>query len=121
MSGGKLVQHQEHPGEKHEIYTKDGKNIRVTSSHHQAQFPFGLPKEEYTILGWSEKLLSFHKDGNNDEMNPEKECEDVFYSKNNCLGIQSHPEWCYPPNSPSELIMIDYYQSLLDKFLNKEL
>ena len=121
MSGGKLIQHQEHPGQKHDLHTKDGKTIRVTSSHHQAQLPFNLPQEEYTILGWTENLLAFHKDGNNDEVNPEVECEDVMYHKANNLGIQSHPEWCFPPSSPSEIVMIDYYQTLLDKFLNKEL
>ena len=121
MSGGKLIQHQSHPGEKHEIFTKDGKTIRVTSSHHQAQLPYNLPLEDYTILGWTKDLLGFHKDGNNNEINPELECEDVIYHKTNCLGIQSHPEWCYPPHSPSEIVMIDYYQSLLTKFLNKEL
>jgi gamma-glutamyl-gamma-aminobutyrate hydrolase PuuD len=121
MSGGKLIQHQSNPGSKHDLFTKDGRTIRVTSSHHQAQLPFSLPKEEYTILGWTENLSPFHKDGNNDEVNPEVECEDVIYHKANNLGIQSHPEWCYPPSSPSEIFMIDYYQSLLDKFLNKEL
>ena len=121
MSGGKLIQHQAHPGDKHDLFTKDGKTIRVTSSHHQAQLPFNLPEEEYTILGWTENLLPFHKDGNNDEVNPEKECEDVIYHKADNLGIQSHPEWCFPPSSPSEIVMIDYYQTLLDKFLNKEL
>jgi len=102
-------------------HTKDGKTIRVTSSHHQAQLPFNLHQEEYTILGWTENLLAFHRDGNNDEVNPEVECEDVMYHKANNLGIQSHPEWCFPPSSPSEIVMIDYYQTLLDKFLNKEL
>jgi len=99
----------------------DGRTIRVTSSHHQAQLPYNLPEEEYTILGWTENLLPFHKDGDNNEVNPEKECEDVIYHKADNLGIQSHPEWCYPPSSPSEIVMIDYYQILLDKFLNKEL
>lgn len=121
MSGGKLIQHQSHPGNKHDIYTHDGRTIRVTSSHHQAQLPYNLPEEDYKILGWTKDLLGFHKDGNNDEVNPEFECEDVVYYKANNLGIQSHPEWCFKPSSPSELIMIDYYQELLNKFLNKEL
>lgn len=121
LSGGELIQHQEHPGNKHDIFTHDGRTIRVTSSHHQAQLPYKLPKEDYKILGWTEGLLKFHKNGNNDEVNPEFECEDVVYYKANNLGIQSHPEWCYPPSSPSEIIMIDYYQELLNKFLNKEL
>ncbi len=121
MSGGQLVQHQEHPGEKHELTTFDGKTVRVTSSHHQAQLPYDLPQEDYKILGWTKDLLKYHKNGNNDEISPEFECEDVVYYKTNCLGIQSHPEWCFPPNSDSEKEMIAHYQELLTKFLKKEL
>lgn len=121
MSKGKLVQHQEHPGNKHEITTIDGKTIRVTSSHHQAQLPWSLPSEDYKILGWTKGLLSFHRDGNNDEIAPEVECEDVIYYKTKCLGIQSHPEWCFPPKLEDEKTMIEYYQALLTNFLDDKL
>ena len=92
MNGGKLVQHQENPSFLHNIQTYDGRTLEVTSTHHQAAFPYNLPKENYELIGWSENLSRFHVDGNNEEMSPPYEAEVVYYPKSNDLGIQSHPE-----------------------------
>lgn len=92
MSGGKLVQHQHNPGE-HMMKLKNGKEIAISSTHHQAQHPYNLPFYDYEILGWTEGLCKHHYDGHNKEMNPPKECEIVHYKNTNALGIQGHPEF----------------------------
>lgn len=119
--GGKLVQHMENNDFTHSIVTSTGESISVTSLHHQAQFPFGLPESDYKILGWSEGESVYHLDGNGKEMNPPKECEIVYYPTIKCLGIQSHPEMCYPPVRIWEKEMIDYMQELVIKLLKNEL
>lgn len=116
LSGGKLVQHQDNPGN-HMMLTYDNKNLRVTSSHHQAQYPFNMVEGvDYKILGWTENMLVQHLDGDDKELSPEKECEIVFYPKTNSLSIQHHPEWM-DFNCDTNI----YCRNLLDKFLNKEL
>lgn len=117
MNGGLLVQHQENPKYMHNITTYDGKVLEITSTHHQAAFPFNLPKESYKILGYTEKLSKFHEDGNRDEMNPEKECEIVYYPKQRCLGIQGHPEAMDIKKHPT----IPYLQNMLNLFMTQKL
>lgn len=95
-SEGMLVQDQPNPGP-HLMKTFDGKEFMVSSTHHQAQYPFNMAKEDYKILGWTENMLSRHEDGNGKEMSPAVECEVVAYPTINALGIQPHPE------------MLDYY------------
>lgn len=121
MAGGILVQNQSQSGFIHEITTSFGETIKVTSTHHQAQYPFFLEKDDYKILGWSTNESSYHTGGNNEELNPPKECEIVYYPKIKCLGIQSHPEMVFPPNQLWEKIMIDYMQELITKLLKNEL
>ena len=116
MNEGLLVQHQNNPSFYHKIKTYDGKELEMTSTHHQAAFPFNLPKENYKILGWTENMLDFHQDGNQQEMHPEKECEVVYYPKTNCLGIQPHPEMM-----KIESEGVRWCQNLLLKFANNEL
>lgn len=118
MSGGSLVQHQSHPSNIHKMFTYTNEIIDVSSSHHQAQYPFDLPKENYKILGYTKNLCNYHLNGNNTELNPEFEVEDCIYYKINALGIQSHPEWLYDSNYQ---ITINYYQELLNKFMKDEL
>lgn len=91
MSGGRLIQHQQNPSYMHNIKTYDSKIIEITSTHHQAAYPFDMRKEAYHILGWTKGISKFHEDGNQEEMNPPKECEIVHYPETRCLGIQGHP------------------------------
>lgn len=121
MSGGRLVQHQQNPSYKHYIDTYDNNKIRVTSTHHQAQYPYNLPKEDYKILGWTKDISIFHEDGNRQEMNPELECEIVYYPKTKCLGIQSHPEFVNTSLDPLDVEYINYVKQLFNKFVNNEL
>lgn len=115
MAGGKLIQHQGNPGT-HPMDMYDGATITTTSLHHQAAFPFNLPKEDYKILGWTYKLNGKHEDAKGKEMNPPKEIEVAIFKKIKALGIQGHPEMM-DRDSDS----IKYFQNLLNKFLNNEL
>lgn len=116
MNEGRLIQHQQNPSYMHAIDTYDGKTIEITSTHHQAQFPFDLPKDHYNVLGWTKGMSKFHEDGTRQEMNPPVECEIVHYPKTRCLGIQGHPEMM-------KLIhpTIEYLQRLLNGFLQNNL
>lgn len=116
MSGGILVQNQDNPDFIHDIQLYDREPLRITSTHHQAQFPFNLPVEDYKILGWTENLCGYHQgESYEDEMNPPVECEIVHYPKTKCLGIQGHPEMM------GECPTVNYLRKLLDKFLLNEL
>lgn len=113
---GMLVQNQPNPAGSHNMETFDGKLLRVTSTHHQAMYPFNMDKEDYKILGWTTNMLDFHQGGNNEELNPEKECEMVYYPKTRCLGIQSHPEMM-----PFEHLTNVWMRDIYDKFMNQTL
>lgn len=121
LNKGILVQHQDNPNYMHNINTYDGKVLNITSTHHQAAYPFRLSEDEYKVLGWTENMLPFHKGGNNEELNPKVECEIVYYPKTKSLGIQGHPEMMYPSRDQSSYETIQYLQDLLDKFMNNEL
>jgi len=112
MNGGKLVQHQQNPSYIHEIKLIDGDVINVTSTHHQAQFPFNLDPWEYKVSGWTKNISKFHFDGEMKELSPEKECEIVYYPNTKCLGIQSHPE--HPA-----MIEDDKAMEILNKLIKK--
>jgi carbamoylphosphate synthase small subunit len=115
MAGGKLVQHQQNLGAHPIEINKDGLEVHVTSCHHQAQYPWHLPPDEWQLLGWSEGISMFHEGANKEEMVNNVgpafniEVEDVFYRKIRALAIQSHPEWL-PHHAPA----ITHYRKLLD-------
>jgi len=120
MNGGKLVQHQNNPKYIHPISLRDGTVINITSTHHQAAYPFNLSKEDYIIIGWGDGLSEFHLNGYGEELSdiPNfKECEIVYYPHTKCLGIQGHPEhenYKYEDGLP-------YLQNLLNDFLNDKI
>lgn len=116
LSGGLLVQDQPNPKYIHAIKTYDGKELNITSTHHQAAYPYNIPENQYKILGWTENMLKHHKDGKNQELNPPKECEIVYYPTTKCLGIQGHPE-----DMEMSSDTITYLRELLNKFLNESL
>lgn len=97
LAGGRLVQDQNNPGS-HLMKTSDGEEFLVTSTHHQAAYPFDMDSSRYKVLGWTENMLKYHKSGKDEEMNPPVECEVVFYRNIKALGIQPHPEMVVSPN-----------------------
>jgi gamma-glutamyl-gamma-aminobutyrate hydrolase PuuD len=119
MAGCRLVQHQENPFSEHEIITYDNKKINITSTHHQAAYPFNMVGVK--LLAWTLDISSVHLDGNGREMNPRFEAEIVLYRRTNSLGIQGHPEFRSYQNNPNNQASISYLQDLLLKFLKKEL
>lgn len=116
MAGGKLVQHQNNPSFKHPIKTYNNVELIMSSTHHQAQHPFNLPEEDYKILAWSEDIVKYREDGNQQEMETPKDCEIVYYPKINALAIQGHPEMIL-----EEEKTIKWCRELLLDFLNKQL
>lgn len=92
MAGGSLIQDQDNPSFIHDMKTDDGLTIPVTSTHHQAQNPFNLKEDEYEVIGWSENLVKYRKNGNNEDIVVDKDCEVVYYPKIKALAIQPHPE-----------------------------
>lgn len=110
---GRLIQHQENPTFRHNVRTYDGQIIEVTSTHHQAQFPFNIPKQDYKILAWTVALSKFHQNGKQEEMNPPVECEVVWYPRLNALGIQPHPELMTKDTRD-----LRWFQDLLNDFLS---
>lgn len=98
MNGGILVQDvRGHAiGRTHPI--TNGKEIyEITSTHHQMQYPFVLPENEYDVLYWANNIGFSHTGYLIDaELIIEKgEPEIVYYhrpGKPKCLAIQGHPE-----------------------------
>lgn len=118
MSGGKLVQHQRNPSYIHPIKTSDGCTIDITSTHHQAQFPYNLKEKlEYNVLAWTNGLCQFHLDGNNNELNPPKEVEIAYYPKTRSLCIQGHPENLDTNKYPETF---NYLNSLVEKLMDND-
>lgn len=94
MSEGRLIQHQQNAHFIHNIETYDDKVLPITSTHHQAQYPYNLPLSDYKVLAWTKGISSYHKNGKDQEvfLRFNKECEIVYYKKTDVLGIQGHPE-----------------------------
>ncbi len=119
MSGGILVQHQENPEFIHPMETNDG-NFLVSSTHHQAMYPFEMKKDAYKILGWTKNLSNYHYGQSfKEELNPPVECEIVYFPKTRALGIQSHPELIYADVPIIETI--NYCRDLLNKHIAAKL
>jgi gamma-glutamyl-gamma-aminobutyrate hydrolase PuuD len=108
MAGGSLVQDvTNHAGGQHTINVEwPGKEgdpgvISVTSSHHQMQYPFDLPKAEYKILGWGTDTRSSHYAMDNKTVLLRAEASEqlksepdvIWYPTINALAAQYHPEW----------------------------
>lgn len=121
LAGGKLVQHQDNPLFIHPIETIGGQTIEVTSSHHQAQYPYILNPDSYKLLAWTKNLSKYHEDGYKKEIDlPEdKEAEIVLYPKINALGIQGHPEWMFGEKKHEK--SLEYLNELLDMFMENTL
>lgn len=125
MAGGKLVQHQQDMASRHPICTYDGNIVRVSSSHHQAMFPWEMPEADFKVLGWGLEESEFHEGADQKEMVKGKapldmEVEVAFFPKINALGIQAHPEWQYPTiaTCPHDRTAVLYFQDLVQKFMD---
>jgi len=96
-AGGKLCQDINNHGSNHKMRTSDDRVLVCNSSHHQMQ----LPPEGAIPLAWAEPKISVDRfskqphylNGDDDQIEVDREYEVVYYPNINALGIQYHPEW----------------------------
>ena len=97
-----------------------GSNIPtiVTSAHHQAPFPYNLPKEDYHIVTWTTGMHIFHQNGDNEEVDvPEElEIEALFLPKIKAFGIQGHPEWMVDDLTTCSIYLDKFLEMTKEKF-----
>lgn len=99
MAGGKLIQHCTGHGISgtHEIKWQSGDDSSITSTHHQMQYPFNLPEEDYILGAYSlSKKSDIYLNGDNEPIKVPKnfvEPEVVVYLKIDAIAIQGHPEF----------------------------
>lgn len=110
MAGGKLYQDVRHHNTGHDVKTYDGKEIYMTSLHHQMMIPdktnhmllawsIGREKNRYTralsLEDWS-KLSKEEKDKPcsivEEDVKGKVEPDTVFFKDIKALGFQGHPE-----------------------------
>ncbi len=123
MAGGKLVQHQENPAYIHSLKTISGDKVFISSTHHQAMYPWGLPEADYKVLAWTEGMSPIHENGDEKEIvngivPGNKECEIVYFKNNPSLNIQGHPEMLFGRDEFEPTIK--YCRNLLNIFLNED-
>ena len=132
MAGGKLVQDQSGQGSVHRVHVWNKPSLAdrqiagsieivVSSTHHQAQYPWDLPSAEFRILGWTYGLSEYHDDGKGRELvlidEPgisKREVEIAYYRRINALGIQSHPEYDFDTSD-------SYMRGLVDLLMTGKL
>jgi anthranilate/para-aminobenzoate synthase component II len=126
MAGGRLVQHQLNPRGVHPMTTFDGETIHVTSTHHQAQYPWGMAANTFRVLGWTQGISDIHLDGTGKEIvkgevKDDKEVEICHYPLIKGLGIQPHPEMMMSLYGKSQTYTksIDYFRTLLNNFMKE--
>lgn len=102
LNGGILIQDcNGHGGCRHNI-TNGVETYEIQSIHHQMMYPWDMPKEDYSILFWSDKKRSKTYEG--DGVDPSKvSCEPeiiMFHKKGHpkTLAIQGHPEMSMDSN-----------------------
>lgn len=93
LSGGSIYQHigGAHQGN-HKAVTIDGREMIVTSSHHQMMNPAPL-KDNYLPLMTCGNLCSTYQDGFGEVDPPTVDYEVIYFPKTNAIGHQPHPEW----------------------------
>jgi hypothetical protein len=93
-AGGTLIQHVTNHDRDHDIITNMGKQIRVTSTHHQMMNPYNI---DHIMLGWANPARSHVYEGEPDKrvtgMWGKDEPEIVYFPVLKGLAIQGHPEY----------------------------
>jgi len=109
MSGGKMWQHVDKHLVWHDVTTKDGKEVHVSSDHHQMM----LPAEEAEIL-LTTKLSTFKETATKRHLPDKKEMdvEGCYYPPTLSLCVQYHPEYVGVDHESQQL----FFQLIADKF-----
>lgn len=132
MAGGRLVQDQQPQPHYHWMETSDGQRILVSSTHHQAQYPWNLTYDDFLIKGYTFQLSKWHEDGRRKEIVNDTiaidgwadgqhgiEVEVCKYLKIKALGIQPHPEYYYGHKGKDFEDSIAYFQNLLNAHMEE--
>lgn len=99
MNGGKLIQDVNNHAIKHThtiVELNTHRDYEITSTHHQMQYPFDIPKEQWTCLFITSRYQHADYYAGDKITNVPYEPEVVLYHRNNkpkCLAIQGHPEY----------------------------
>ena len=118
LAGGILIQHQRNPDYTHSMKTA-GEDILVTSTHHQAQYPFNLNNEDYLILGHTENYVKERFLNANEKAPQGLEVEVCFYPKINALAAQPHFEAFFPSRTEGGKTSLDWITAQVEKYLLK--
>jgi len=123
MNNGLMLQHVDNHsiGGTHRMLTKEGRELNVTSTHHQLMIP-----NEGEIIGWSAGLVQTYETGGKlnrlEITKPFRqqggfviEPEVVYWERTGALGVQYHPEYMNP-DSDGWL----YFQELLKRYIFNE-
>lgn len=112
MAGGTLVQDVTNHSGTHMITTSDGREIAMTSAHHQMMWPGAT---EHELLAWTSQRRSRHYKWAGGDISINKEPEVVWFPKIKALGVQGHPEFFPNPYEPG----VVYTRELVNKYLLK--
>jgi gamma-glutamyl-gamma-aminobutyrate hydrolase PuuD len=127
MAGGKVVQDVTNHLGNHNIAVSmpDGtiREVEVTSTHHQMQYPFNMPSENYEVIGWTPVQRSKHYAMNPVKVITAEDADDnlksepdiVWYPKIKALAAQYHPEFM-----PTQSEGFQLYLELLDAYIKPE-
>ena len=111
MAGGKLVQHVTGHGEYHNMKLNDGREMTISSTHHQMM----LPPEGAEMIGWANPPRSrCYLNGDDKELPPPVEAEICYFPNINALGMQYHHEMMSEASSGFCLVA-----QLVQKYLMK--
>lgn len=111
MAGGTLIQDVSGHGGDHMIETVDGRDLRMTSTHHQMMYPKGTTHE---LLAWAKVKRSRHYAWGGGTIPQDfLETEVVFFPKIKAIAMQGHPEFF--PNTYDEGVV--YARELVNKYL----
>lgn len=106
-NGGKMYQHVTNHGFTHKATTKDGKELKVTSTHHQMMIP-GVNGEVILTAAVAGAKATAH-----DNIFPKNhktfddDVEAVIYENTRCLCYQPHPEYL-TINEPCQVLYFDF-------------
>lgn len=89
-SGGTLYQDLAGHITSHRADTADGRDMLVTSSHHQMMNPVGT---KHSVLMWTTNRSGYYISETIERDPPPVDYEVVYFPLTNALAHQPHPEW----------------------------
>lgn len=118
LNGCKMIQEINGHHKLHTVYSYNKESNNIYSSHSQLMYPFDLPKEDYNLVAWTNKLSSeyimdkFKQTTSIAKSFVPVEPEIIYFPKTNSLAIQTGPE----SHNDSNYVMLMYEDYLIDLF-----